>query len=143
MPAYQITAAALPATLARLAELVGDGQLARAKAQARRLLDTADPHSLDVLNRCAEALQADSIAAAAMLDELWLASSGTDADIIEACRPARDHQPPPPVADAAPARRRQDRWIPPRHPSGSSDDAHRGDPPERDGRRRRCRRAPR
>lgn len=103
----------IPAVLARLAELVAAGKFTAARRAAASLIDHIDPHTLGLIARCAEALQADRDTATAALDELWLVASDRDAAIITACLPASDYSPDLPTPDLEPAWKRQVRWVPP------------------------------
>jgi hypothetical protein len=102
-----------PAALARLAELVAAGKFTAARRAAATLIDHTDPHTLGLIARCAEALQADRDTATAALDELWLAAGDRDAAIITACLPASDYTPDLPTPEVEPAWKRQVRWVPP------------------------------
>jgi hypothetical protein len=103
----------VPVVLARLAELVARGKFAAARRAAAALIDQADPHTLGLIARCADALQADRHDATAALDELWLTATEQDAAIITACLPASDYQPDLPTREPEPAWKRQVRWVPP------------------------------
>jgi hypothetical protein len=103
----------IPAALARLAELVAAGKFTAARRAAATLIDHTDPHTLGLIARCADALQADRDTATAALDELWLAATDRDAAIITACLPGADYTPDLPTPEVEPAWKRQVRWVPP------------------------------
>jgi hypothetical protein len=109
------TTTPVPEALARLAELVRTGQFAAARRESRKMLEHTDPHTLGLITRCAEALQADRHEATAALDQLWLAGDPADAAIITACMPARDYAPDLPTPEPEPAWRRETRWVRPRN----------------------------
>jgi hypothetical protein len=111
--ATPITTPEIPAALARLAELVGAGRFTAARRAAASLIDHTDPHTLGLIARCAEVLQADRDTATTALDELWLAGTDRDAAIITACLPESDYTPDLPTPDLEPAWKRQVRWVPP------------------------------
>lgn len=103
----------IPDALARLAEFVAGGKFTAARRAAAALIDHTDPHTLGLIARCAQALQADRDTATAALDELWLAACDRDAAIITACLPGSDYTPDLPARDVEPAWKRQVRWVPP------------------------------
>jgi hypothetical protein len=112
-PDTATTVTEVPAVLARLAELVAHGKFAAARRAAAGLIDRADPHTLGLIARCAEALEGDRHDATAALDELWLTATEQDAAIITACLPAADYRPDLPTPEPEPAWKRQVRWVPP------------------------------
>jgi hypothetical protein len=103
----------IPAALARLAELVAAGKFTAARRAAATLIEGTDPHTLGLIARCTDALQADRDTATAALDELWLAATGRDAAIITACLPGSDYTPDLPTPEVEPAWKRHVRWVPP------------------------------
>jgi hypothetical protein len=103
----------VPAALARLAELVAAGKFRAARRAAASLIDQADPHTLALIARCAEALQADRDTATAALDELWLDADGTDAAIITACLPGAGYTPDLPTLEPEPIWKSRVRWVAP------------------------------
>ena len=131
-PADTATITEIPAVVARLADLVADGKFTAARRAAASLIDQADPHTLGLIARCAEALQADRHTATAALDELWLTASDQAAAIITACLPDEDYRPDLPTPEPEPAWKRQVRWVPPsrvrvRRGPGSAAPARSGD----------------
>jgi len=112
-PADTATITEVPDVVARLAELVAHGKFTAARRAAASLIDQADPHTLGLIARCAEALQADRHTATAALDELWLTASEQDAAIITACLPDEDYRPDLPTPELEPAWKREVRWVPP------------------------------
>ncbi len=112
-PADTAPTTEVPEVVARLAGLVAQGKFAAARRAAASLIDQADPHTLGLIARCAEALQADRHTATAALDELWLTASEQDAALITACLPGADYRPDLPTEPVAPAWMRAVRWVPP------------------------------
>ena len=79
-------------TISDLAVLVKDGKLAEAKRAARALLNSADPHDLEVIANCAHILENWPIIGVAKLRWYWGGANEHDRAIIAACAPSQGDQ---------------------------------------------------
>lgn len=76
-------------SIADIAQLISDGDIKSAKQHARRALNIADPHALDVLARCVQIIETRPRIAVAKLRQFWRECDGDAAAqaIIYACVP--------------------------------------------------------
>lgn len=95
------------ATIAEIAELVRTGALKEAKAQARTLLDTAEPRHLEIIARCAEITENYPRTALTRLRWMWQHADAHSRAIIAACAPAPGEDRSRPQADTE----RAPRWT--------------------------------
>lgn len=107
--------------------LIKGGKLADAKRAARSLLDSADPHDLQVIATCAHILETWPKIGVQKLRYYWRTADEHDREIIAACAPEpgeqRRHQPQ--TAARQPRWTRKNRYQAPRdiQPAAVSDDA--------------------
>jgi hypothetical protein len=84
---------AVPDSLRNLAALVSAGDLDTAKRQGRKMLDTADLHSLEIIAECVRIMETRPRIAADLLRQFWRSvESDNDRAIIAACAPKPGEQ---------------------------------------------------
>jgi hypothetical protein len=95
----------VPDSLVNLAALVSAGDIAAAKREGRRLLDTADLHSLEIIAECVRITETRPRIAVDLLRRFWRSvESDSDRAIIAACvpKPGEQREQTEPTPDRAP-----------------------------------------